>query len=626
MNNRYPFYFILFILGIGIASAVTLDAGTVFVLDDINITLANNLTFDNWIEVGSNYTAFNDSGWTSIWTVDSDNHLTGTLDEWTMPPGSEQYIYSILSSGLLTDYDQTIKVEDNESYYLLFKDGYLDSVLDTDANGNISFSDSDTIPTTTEFEIEKERPNLISPTNGSSETYEYPPLTNRIEFDWTDSGAPAWNIQVSKTVGFTVLAVDAYVSTNNSSYNLPVGYDYWWRVRSYYEDDDFTGNWTDAWTFEVNSTTTFENNTTAIHGIVQTPGNSPISSATVTIYNNTFSDSMVTGSNGYYIFDELAGGQTYYLQATRDGYEASSILSVTAINNTVVTKNIILQKETAPTYITPHYVRLIPMYLWLITYDDLTVTVYEGDSATALYSEITGDDGAVNFELSETTKYRITVKNTERGIDDTFYITPSDDEYILPIGMGEDKYAEEDILSDITYSMTKSRINLTAGYINISYSDPADTFTSASVLITYTNNTTIYSSSSSVDSGSFSTIVNASNTTYIATLTIIDSGIEGNFKKTSVIDFIDSIQDEFDMGWENEWNYLVFAIVIIILLGTIAGAVHAPVIALIQGAFFLIFLDIGYIPTRLDIVFMGALGIVISYMAAMRKGEEGMRS
>lgn len=575
-------------IGIGIASAVTLDAGTVLVLDDINITLANNLTFDEWIEVGSNYTAYNDSGWTSNWTIDSDNHLTGTLDEWTMDSGSEQYIYSILSSGLLTDYDQTIKVEDNESYYLLFKDGSLDSVLDTDANGNISFSELDTIPTTTEFEIEKERPNLISPTNGSSETYEYPPLTNRIEFDWTDSGAPAWNIQVSKTVGFTVLAVDAYVSTNNSSYNLPVGYDYWWRVRSYYEDDDFTGNWTESWQFEINSTTTLETNATVIHGVVQTAGNSPISSATVTIYNSTFSDSMVTGSNGYYIFDELTGGETYYIQATRDGYEASSILSVTAINNTVVTKNIILQEENAPTYITPHYVRFVVQDIFGNYYDDVTVNVYIGDSATVSYTGTTGDDGAVGFELSETVQYRLTFVSVADGIDDELYIYPKKDEYVIYITTSifpSDTNTEAD---DIDITITKSNINSSHAYINVTYDDA---LSETSNLMFYLNqsqdgqprNQTIIDSYNAGDVSSIThsfIVVDYTGETYILNI-YADHDTYGDITYSYYVRFAGM---EEDYGFSEVWIWIgVSAIMFVGMMFKPTKAIHGAVVIAAVG-------------------------------------------
>lgn len=455
-----------------------------------------------------------------------------------------------------------------------------------------------------------------------------PPLLHSITLDMFRWGTYSYEIIVSSDPTYTeivynVNSLATYSMSNlTRTISLNAG-EYWLTVNA----KDSTGTTLETLTREFEIAQTFNlGETSAAGAVYETISGiqTPVSEAALTIYNDTYSANYRTGSTGYYQFLGLSAGSTYYIKASKNGYTDSTLNIVTPSAGETVTRNIIMMKESAPTYIMPHYVRFVPKWLWAVTYPDLLVTVYEGNSATALVSDITGSDGAVGFELSETVKYRITVVNSERGISDTFYITPTKNEYILPIGMGDD-YEQIETIDGLTFAITKSNINLSSGYINCTYSDPSGTFTGANFIIADYNGTALYTLTSTNANHTFSQIVPSGNSTYLCNLTIANSELSDPFKTSAIVHFTNGIREHFDFGWEHAWNYHVLSIIIIILLGTIAGAVHAPIISLVQGAFFLLTLYAGWLPARLDVIFMGIFGIVLAFAMAMRKGEEGMR-
>jgi len=100
--------------------------------------------------------------------------------------------------------------------------------------------------------------------------------------------------------------------------------------------------------------------------------------------------------------------------------------------------------------------------------------VYEGDSATVLYSQHTGDDGVAGFELSETTQYRITFYK-DGVVDREIKVTPIANSYTIWVDIPElisDIFNNTDqALENIDIGVTTSNINDTHAYVNVSYYD-----------------------------------------------------------------------------------------------------------------------------------------------------------
>jgi len=138
-------------------------------------------------------------------------------------------------------------------------------------------------------------------------------------------------------------------------------------------------------------------NNTAINGIVYSSwSHDPIEGATVNIENATWSDTAVTNAAGVYMFDNLAGGETYTVSATAPSYDASSDYDVSAVAGTIVQQDIPLTAAyTLTVYAkdgtTSNLLVGIPVYIQLSdTQSANTTTGIATFSVGAGYYTITG--------------------------------------------------------------------------------------------------------------------------------------------------------------------------------------------------------------------------------------------
>ena len=184
---------------------------------------------------------------------------------------------------------------------------------------------------------------LLTPANGTTLYKPYPPLTTEVNFSWNSVGYPYYEILIAETSDFSVIVSDTYNTSTNTNISLKAG-NYWWKVRSY---NAVTGTW-GAYSSPFNFTLTnniSQSGNTGIYGVVYEIINGqqiPISGATVYISNSTstWSSFQVVGSNGYYLFDNLASNTTYYLSAKATGYDNSVTEYVTTGNKTWTQKDI----------------------------------------------------------------------------------------------------------------------------------------------------------------------------------------------------------------------------------------------------------------------------------------------
>lgn len=309
-------------------------------------------------------------------------------------------------------------------------------------------------------------PDLYTPTNGSTISETFPPLYHDVTFTWENTGTTCL-IQVAEDSTFSNIVYSGETSSATVTVSLSEN-NYYWRVKSY--DEGSYGNWSDVYNFDLTGETSLTG--TGVHGVVfeaeSLENKIPLSSALVTIYNDTYSDTTVTGSEGYYQFTVSNG--TYIVYASLSNYDTSALLPVTVAGNYTILNIPLIESES---YFAPHYVRFVVTDSWYWErYEGATVTVYEGESTTALYTETTGTDGAVGFELSENIEYRIVT--TYGDITQTDYISPTENTYYIVLEDIETSLLPDNQFYDIiSINITKTEINSTNARINIVYNDSA---------------------------------------------------------------------------------------------------------------------------------------------------------
>jgi len=140
----------------------------------------------------------------------------------------------------------------------------------------------------------------------------------------------------------------------------------------------------DLYLFPTNRTL---NGTSIVEGMaVDYPWQQGVGTATVNIYNATWSNTTTSNAFGYYQFNlsELENG-TYTVNATKTGYTNSSEYTVTVLKNSSSVKNIVLSKN----------------YVLTIKARDTTSGAYISSfSATVDGTELSVTDGDATFSLS----------------------------------------------------------------------------------------------------------------------------------------------------------------------------------------------------------------------------------
>lgn len=368
-----------------------------------------------------------------------------------------------------------------------------------------------------EIYIYSNAPNLISPSNGSSQTITFPPLTTTINFTWTaDNSGLSSNLVVAKDVNFNLIEADTTTTNNYSSQSLESGIHYW-KVRFYNSTNSSYSNYSDYFYFTITGASSATG--AGIDGIVYSLNNgvqTPLSGATVFIYNNSFSSQTTTGSNGYYLFTGLVNGSIYNLKASLKDFQTSEIATVNVSG--ITTYNIQL-KPTEPAWFEAdkQYILFKARWLYCLTYCDIpgaTITVYKyGEVIPVVVGaesnpKVTDTSGSASFLLFKTQRYRVTIENATAGISQTMDLYPKDTNYIWLITNTNTRLQDHPILESqaIQINVSKSIINATNATITVSYNDTLNS----------TSNLTIYLNQSNSSIAVFTTIGNGSHVFSIA--------------------------------------------------------------------------------------------------------------
>ncbi|WP_407356029.1 hypothetical protein [Methanolobus sp. WCC5] len=456
-----------------------------------------------------------------------------------------------------------------------------------------------------------------------------PPLLHEVTFDTYRFGANSYSVNIAKDATFAQsvysITTNAQALTNLSrTVNLQAG-EYHIRIQA--RDSDGQVFDTTSSTFTVSQT--FDLNSTSVAGMVYSLVNgiqTPLPDTLVKIYNETWSDNFVVGSAGYYQFIDLAANNTYNIVATRDGYRDSVVNQFTASNNTTITKNIFMERETAPTYIQPHHVQFIVKALWGTVYEGVTVTVYEGDSATALYTQVTGSDGAVSFELSESVLYRLTAVSSELNINQEMTVPPNKNSYNFYVYRSIwDSFEEEPSISkDIDITVETSTIDNDDAYVNVTYFDAMSETTSLVISVVQINNDGSYKTITSHNAGSNNNVSHSflvndyTGEGYLVLFEGTHTSI-GEFERTYSIQF-PGMKENF--GWSTIWIWLAVC-GLIFVAGMFGQAdVHQGAILVVVAGW--IMYGMGMFAGYSVVMGLGvATAIAIAAYMAHRSKEEG---
>lgn len=484
--------------------------------------------------------------------------------------------------------------------------------FDAYGNGTIVWVD--------DIKVTSNTPILISPSNGSTTNVTYPPLLHEINLKWNPTTIQnAYRYQVAKDSSFNQIVEDDYTAYTEETVSLTEG-TYYWRVYPYNTNTETLGTVSDTYSFTINESGG-EGEGTAINGVVYERENGnpePLRNAIVNIYNDTYSDQVTTGSNGFYLFEGLDSTSTYSIQATKTDYEDSEIQLVTPIEGETTTKNILMQKRTDESqYYSPHHVEFTIKSFNGMVYDGVEVKVYKGDAATSTFTQTTGADGGVSFKLDQNQQYTLELYSDEHGIDTEYTVTPRDTHYNIYVSLWDEPTREE---NNVKFFLTQQEINLSAGYINATWNDTSGLTTNVTMFINDTNETNLYTLTSTSSDGSFSQEVD-NNATYLVKFNLESGGLTDTFERTGVITFNAGVNDAFDLGFSEQWHYSLIGAILITLIATFFGVAnaHAGAFMVALGGWFMLF--IGWFTTVPVTIAMLVLATLISVGFYLRKGE-----
>jgi len=373
-----------------------------------------------------------------------------------------------------------------------------------------------------DYDYTNSTPILTYPTNGSTLSFNFPPQVSNINFTWSPIGSSGYQIQVAEDSAFSLIEVDTTTTNNYSVQAMDAGTHYW-RVRTYNDAGATLGNWSDTFSFLFTEVAPGVSGA-AINGVVYFLSNgapTPLADATVFLYNSTFTAQQTTGSNGYFLFQNLSNGTVYFIKASLKDYQTSEIITINVSG--VMTYNIQM-KPVEPTFFEndKQYVLFTARFMFCWSDCDVegaTMTVYKSGEATPVQigaesnPKITDTTGSASFLLFKTQKYRITLVNASEGVNSEMTLYPKDNEYLWLITRSNDAFQDHDILERdaIITTVSKSVINSTHAYINVTYNDT----------LTQTTNITIYLNQSN------STMLNSSNSTGNMTVSFMVSQYQG---------------------------------------------------------------------------------------------------
>lgn len=356
-------------------------------------------------------------------------------------------------------------------------------------------------------------PILLTPTNGSTISFAFPPQFADVNFTWSQIATSGYNIQVAQDAAFSLLVWD--VTSTVPYKNLPLDSNTWyWRVRT--SNSGITGNWSNTFLFTFSETAPGTTGTN-INGVVfEYIGNvqTPVSGASVYLTNSTNTFSTLTGTNGYFLFDGLANG-TYSLYSIKQGYDNSQTFQVTTTYNATTTANLPMRIFISP-YV-PNFVfeKFIIRSLFDDPYSGVTVNIYVNGNLNPSFTGTTDSLGQATFQLIKDTYYRLELSGGGLSGTITKHFYGKEESYLITIATGFPTGGDKN--ADINATLSIIAINSTWSNLTLYYNDLSNTTSIVNFYAQYYNNGTLacVNQSSAVYPVTLGCAVFKGNNTYI---------------------------------------------------------------------------------------------------------------
>lgn len=309
---------------------------------------------------------------------------------------------------------------------------------------------------------------------------------------------------------------------------------------------------------------------------------------------------------------------------TADGYYATEkIIYMDADTTTTILATQILGTGTQ---YAPHYVKFTVKSLFGTLYKNVDTVVYLGDepTGTLTINGTTGTEGSVSFQLIENIQYTITFINATQNINEVRTLYPKELEYTI-IVFGATLIPDTPDTNNILYGCYGQSINLTHGYINVSYNDTSATTTLAELWINDTNMTQLYYFNSSNDVDSWSQVVDGGNSTYVVIFKLTNTELSEPLTITRYIAFDDSVR--VSLGLDEGWKYNLIAVIIISVIALLGSALNVEIMAVVTvlvGWLMVLFgwLQAGTsIPEQITLGMMMLFATLIAFGSVIRAGD-----
>ncbi|MCK5226115.1 MAG: carboxypeptidase regulatory-like domain-containing protein, partial [Planctomycetes bacterium] len=301
--------------------------------------------------------------------------------------------------------------------------------------------------------------------------------------------------------------------------------------------------------------------------------------ATTTAYLSDFTATLDgvegTAVNGTVTFNNIEYG-LHAISAIADDYYPSATTPLIDEDTEVILDLTRLQSE----YYAPHQVKFIVKSWYGTKYSGVATVVYIGDEASgdSYLTGTTGTDGAVVFELSEDVQYTITFIDATQSINEDRTLYPVEDKYSV-IVFGANLIPDTPDTNNILFGCYGASINLTHGYINVSFNDTSVTTTLAELWINDTDMTNLYYFNTTDDAKSWSQVVTGGNASYVIVFKLTNTELSEPLIITRYIQFDDAVR--VNLGLDEGWKYQLIAVVIISVIALLGSALNAEKMAVI---------------------------------------------
>jgi len=262
---------------------------------------------------------------------------------------------------------------------------------------------------------------------------------------------------------------------------------------------------TPTWSYEITDWTNLATHIFSFSPDLTVPGvygyvkdvstQAAIQSATVTIVGPNSTQYVYTDENGfYYLTNGMELNEQYTVSAAKSGYTQGVSFTVSTTAGATTRKDLYMDPVASGgsgIYYSPHYVRFVVTDKYLFErYSGANVTI-SGTNATTT-TQMTGTDGACGFEMTTSTRYA--VNTVYGGVNQTDYITPTENSYYIILdATGTSLLPTSQFYETCNITITKNEVNSSHATITTMYSDTGTGTNSVYFVLgqTYENNNTL---------------------------------------------------------------------------------------------------------------------------------------